>query len=1130
MPKTATPQWRRDQLVDSTLPDDDVIAALSDPSPAVRAAAIELVGERRLVEAYRTLDLAVDDADGGVRLAAVIALGRMGDPACVPLLRAHLDIDLERHGPRADSEFRRALRWSLAALGHHAASDPTWATWTPIDLDAWSREHGGGRRDTAVAVAALRARMRRGRDPFVVVYSGRRPSPLVIDELISSMDAPPSREPVDLCVVDDGDVPLFSALWRSWARDGLVTTTAPSSTFGDDRGWILVARRSALDITAPARVKRAWQRPSWWIAAVVVAVVVGTEALRLASTSRPPSPAERDWLAAAAGDGGDVATTLPGSTLWPTVVRPVLDVVGVGGVRYFSLVCTTLAIVCAAAATSRLFGRWAARTTAAALTVAVAGFGSLSAATPAPFASAFLAAALLGISIVEHHERKSWVLMTGVTSTIAVIAWYPAVVFVVVLTWFFALMRGRAGSLDSIAFRLIVAGGVLAWFLPTREVTLQFVRERRDDGGWLVVAGDTALVAAIGVGFALFVLLLVRSRVVRRRVIVLSTSALAIPLAALIADDPNDPGALVAGLVLVVPAVAGAIVYPLAAWRNGTTALPAPRVTPEILIVDPSTGRLDGRMIRYPNWQVRLAIPLVLVSATWYLPWAALNIEDRNWWLAVPFLLANAFMAASALLSLYNNRTRAMPIPLEVAAGHEPLVGVIVPTCGEPVHMVITTVRTVLDQDWPIDRLRVVVSDDAHSDDMERRVEELASAHPAGAVTYHRPPKRGDPARRGDSKSGNLNSAIGVLDEFGVDYVETRDADDMVGSREFLRATVAHMIDDPGVGFVQTIKRTRTSPGDPFNNNEPFFYRGTMLARNADNAIFPCGSGLVWRRTALAGIGDFPAWNLVEDLHSGVLGLRRGWRGLYVPIVGAVAQHSPEDVANAFKQRGTWALDTTRLFAFDRFRGMPWRARLHFVEQAIFYLQSFALLTLFLVPAIGLLFDRFPLLTDSTTYAVRFWGFALSIELALLALAADQPTGSLWRSRLSWIGMAPVYARAAVKALRFGPNRKPAYKVTRKTDEYQVYVKLVIVHWAILLSLVAGLAVAVVRDSVAVELDLGSVYWAVIGLVGLGAFLRLSWFGVDLHARARQRWASSALGRRIIGMSTTNRAAIQLDP
>ncbi len=82
---------------------------------------------------------------------------------------------------------------------------------------------------------------------------------------------------------------------------------------------------------------------------------------------------------------------------------------------------------------------------------------------------------------------------------------------------------------------------------------------------------------------------------------------------------------------------------------------------------------------------------------------------------------------------------------------------------------------------------------------------------------------------------------------------------------------------------MQTIKEAQVSAGDPFNNREAMFYRGQMLSRNAANATFPCGSGLVWRRAALGDIGLFPTWNLVEDLQSGIEALRRGWDSCYLP-------------------------------------------------------------------------------------------------------------------------------------------------------------------------------------------------------------------------------------------------------
>ena len=53
---------------------------------------------------------------------------------------------------------------------------------------------------------------------------------------------------------------------------------------------------------------------------------------------------------------------------------------------------------------------------------------------------------------------------------------------------------------------------------------------------------------------------------------------------------------------------------------------------------------------------------------------------------------------------------------------------------------------------------------------------------------------------------------------------------------------------------------------------------------------------------------------------------------MYLPIVGAVGQHSPEDVPNVYKQRGTWAIDTVRLLLFNRWRGLDLRQRAQFLE------------------------------------------------------------------------------------------------------------------------------------------------------------------------------------------------------
>ncbi len=327
----------------------------------------------------------------------------------------------------------------------------------------------------------------------------------------------------------------------------------------------------------------------------------------------------------------------------------------------------------------------------------------------------------------------------------------------------------------------------------------------------------------------------------------------------------------------------------------------------------------------------------------------------------------------------------------------------------------------------------------------------------------------------------------------------TRDADDLVGCTNFLRATVGHMMTDHRIAYVQTIKESQTSDGDPFNNNEVLFYRGMTLARNVHHGAVPFGSGLVWRRAALREIGHFPVWNLVEDIHSGVLALRAGWRGLFVPIVGSFAQHSPEDIANYFKQRGTWALDSIRLVIFDRFRGIPWRARLQLFEQTAFYLLSIPVMGLVILPVFGLVLGRYPIDSDGMDYALHFTGFAVSLELCMFAFASDQPTKAYIRTRLFLVGMAPLYAASVIRAVWYGANRKPIYVVTRKTHRHQVYFRMLKVHWLLIGLIVTSMLVAILRRDENSTFDPGIVYWALASIAGLGSFVRLSWFGVDVR-------------------------------
>jgi cellulose synthase (UDP-forming) len=505
----------------------------------------------------------------------------------------------------------------------------------------------------------------------------------------------------------------------------------------------------------------------------------------------------------------------------------------------------------------------------------------------------------------------------------------------------------------------------------------------------------------------------------------------------------------------------------------------------------------------YPDVRQRWirAAGLFFAAATvFYLPWLLTSLNGALPWLIWPFWFANLFTLAHVLLSVVNSWWRTAPAPKSLPAGGEPTVGVIIPTCGEPVPMVLRTIVSVLEQDWPHDRLVIVVSDDGHDDELEAAV----AAYP---VLYHSPPPRFAPGRDGAAKAGNLNAALAFLDERypGLAYVETRDADDELASLQFLRQAVGQLEADEGLAYVQTIKEAQVSAGDPFNNREAIFYRGQMLARNAANAVFPCGSGLVWRRASLQDIGNFPTWNLVEDLQSGVEALCRGWRGLYLPIVGAVPQHSPEDIPNFYKQRGTWCLDTVRLILWRGLRGMTFRQKAHFFELMLFYLSSFTVLIY--LPAIAAsLLGYVPIESSTGSFLAHMLPIVIATEVWLLAL--NYPYNDrrrrqrhlyrdLWRVRTMWAGLAPVFMKASIQAVVNGPNHKPSYKVTRKHDDLRWHWRDTLPQATIVVAVVATLVYAVRFGTLpSPVLLLGTVYWGGLNVILLGNFVTRGWHGL----------------------------------
>ena len=498
-----------------------------------------------------------------------------------------------------------------------------------------------------------------------------------------------------------------------------------------------------------------------------------------------------------------------------------------------------------------------------------------------------------------------------------------------------------------------------------------------------------------------------------------------------------------------------------------------------------------------------------MLTAAWFLPWLFAHTDTSKPWVSVPFLAATLTVVAAALLSVVNRWQRAVPVRSPVPAGQEPSVAVIIPTLGEPLELLEATVRSVLEQDWPEERLWIVVSDDGH----DERVQALVAGSPwpiAGrpCVTT----ARHDRVTRAAVERRRPATSIRHSHAFRAASGSSRHATLMTSSATAASCARALASCSPLTGS-PSYRRARPA-------RSPSTTRSTTTSRTSSSARCsratpptPCSRAArecCGGARALHEIGDFPTWNLVEDLHSGLEALRRGWEGCYLPIVGAYAQHSPEDLPNFVKQRGTWALDTVRLALWAPKRGLTMRQRLQFYELAIFYLQGPATLVFLLAPVLGFVFHLYPVVTTTNAFVLHFWPFVVALELYLVLVHRPMSLEQLWRARLVWAGLCFVYARACLLAVGNGRTRKPRYVVTRKHNRHVWHWRLIVPHVAVLTLLIGSMAWSLAHRGLLNSFDIGSAYWACLYSLLLLSFIKLSWHGANLDCRACARAAARA--------------------
>lgn len=347
-----------------------------------------------------------------------------------------------------------------------------------------------------------------------------------------------------------------------------------------------------------------------------------------------------------------------------------------------------------------------------------------------------------------------------------------------------------------------------------------------------------------------------------------------------------------------------------------------------------------------------------------------------------------------------------------------PSVAVLVPTCGEPLEVILRCLRGLRALDYP--KVAVWLLDDANRAELRDICTQMGIGYLA----------RGD---RRHAKAGNLNHALRHVQ---ADLIAVFDAD-VVPLYPFLRRTVGLFL-DPSVGFVQT---PQTYMGaDPLMRNlrlerwlmadEETFYRWVEPTRHRLGAVVCAGTSFVMRRAALEAIGGFDTGTTSEDLATGIRLVAAGYRGLYV-AEKLSAGMAPLTIGAMATQRCRWASGTLQVLRTGAnpltIPGLNPLQRLAYMEGILHWLLVFPFLLLVAAPLLIAQGNLAPLRLDAHGLVWIAAPFYLS-QLLLIRWLSDQSRSALMPELYRWILAFPL-ART-VWAVLWG--RPTEFRVTPK--------------------------------------------------------------------------------------------------
>jgi cellulose synthase (UDP-forming) len=360
-------------------------------------------------------------------------------------------------------------------------------------------------------------------------------------------------------------------------------------------------------------------------------------------------------------------------------------------------------------------------------------------------------------------------------------------------------------------------------------------------------------------------------------------------------------------------------------------------------------------------------------------------------------------------------------------------VAVLVAIFNESEHVVDETLAAIRAMDYPA--INLYLLDDSTDEVCSAGAARLAERY--GAQLRHR-------VNRAGYKAGAIND---VLPEIKEEFIAILDADQRP-IEGWLKDVVPLLESNPKLAFVQAPQTYVNLDGLPVARatryQQAVFFEHICEGKGYSNAMFCCGSNVVFRRAALLSVETlvegrrhyFDETSVTEDFATSLRLHQRGWETAYVnqPYVLGMG---PETVSAYFTQHMRWALGTFGIglrvirLLFTQPRSLTFGQWWEYLVSGTYYFVGYVNFVFIATPIAFLLFGLRPFQARTDLYLLFFIPYMLfSISYVFLGMTRRKyPARGLWLAMALTFSTSWIYVKASSVAIL---GLKRAFAVTPK--------------------------------------------------------------------------------------------------